>query len=348
MAEKTVQPKELVEFAERLLHASKVDETQARELAEMLVWCNAMGRPNQGVWRLPILCKRAAMGLINCPCEPSFEKKGQSLMIMDGDSGFGHYVAKVAMLKAIEIARETGVGVVGVYNSSWYGAGACYVRLAADAGMIGIAMSNSVSKVAPYGGVRPVFGTNPFSFAAPRKNGQSIIVDMATAASAGSTITMKSPERPERLPEGFVVDTEGHSITDPDKVAGGILLPFGGAKGYGLALMVEVLSGVITGAGVSHSVTSLHKDFENRGNSGHFMLAIDITRFMDIETYYRRLEQLLLAIKQSKGPNGEVLYPGELRWIELQRSDREGIALDSLTVKALTKLAAQTSVPTLW
>jgi len=246
---------------------------------------------------------------------------------------------------AIDLAREAGVGVVGVRNSNFFGAGSYYVERAASRGMIGFAMSNSFPKVAAYGGVKSILGTNPFAFGAPRAGGRSLLVDMATAASAGSMVR-RYAEEGRALPEGIAVDAHGAPITDPNEVEQGSLLPFGGAKGWGLMLMVEILAGVITGAGVGPGVKSMYKDFENGGRNGFLFLALDIERFMPLDAYHARMEELVVLLRSSgdSDSNLQVLYPGEARWGAMERSDREGIFLNERTVGALDELAQKSGV----
>jgi LDH2 family malate/lactate/ureidoglycolate dehydrogenase len=237
---------------------------------------------------------------------------------------------------------------VGVCNSNHFGAGAYYVNLAAERGMVGMAMSNAFPKVAPFGGVKPALGTNPFAFGAPRRNGRGILVDFATSASAGSTISKNIAEK-KPLPVGIAIDGKGLPITDPALVDTGALLPFGGAKGFGLALMVEILSGVITGAGFSHTVHSF-KDPERSGNNGHWFMAMDISTLMPLKNYYERIEMLVSWIKDSAtGFEGmDVLLPGESRWNAYEQAQTEGVLLDPHTRKVLEAFASELKVRVPW
>ncbi len=332
-----------------ILVASGADEKEAVILAEILVWCNQVGRPNQGVWRLPLLTRRFRENLIKSPCTPEFEQSSPSITLIDADQGSGHYIGHIAMQRAITIARETGVGIAGVTNSNFYGAGSYYINLACENGMVGLAMSNSFPKVAAFGGVKSVLGTNPFAFGAPRRNGDHLLVDMATSSSAGSSIT-KSTEQGIKLAEGIAIDENGNAITDPEKVQSGSLLPFGGAKGFGLALMVEILSGVLTGAGFSHGVKSMYKNFEESGDNGHFFIAIDVQKMIPLDSYYDRMDELIDSVKASAdGIEGkDVIFPGEMRWVEYQKSLVEGISLDEKTAASLEELSEQLNVKIIW
>lgn len=345
--EKRVPLDALKAFVYDVLKKVNADHEQARVFADALIWSDLIGRPTHGVWRLPAYAKRIDLGLIKCPCEPTYNDPESAADLMNGDQGVGHFVGHDAMLQAIEKAKIHGLGAIGVHNSNHFGTGAYYVNLAAEAGMIGFAFSNSISKVAPYGGVSAVFGTNPFAFGAPRKNGHHMMLDMATTAIAGAQV-MKYAEQGRELPEGIAIDPAGNPITDPNRVDEGALLPFGGAKGYGLSLMIEVLSSVLTGAMYSSGVSSMFTNFKESGGNGHFFMALDIKRFMNIEQYYQRMEMLLDEVKSAGKSQNDVMIPGETRWQVYDQSLKEGVPLDAATVKALQGLADQHNLPSLF
>lgn len=331
-------------FSVEILSAAGANREQSESVAEALAWGNAAGRPNQGVWRLPILCKRLSKGLFNNSCKPRIDERKPAVAVIDGDNGIGHYVGRVAADAAIERAQKNGVGVVAVSDSNFLGTLGYYVNRIAEHGMLAILWNNSFPKVAPHGGTKAVLGTNPIAFAAPRRNGRNIIVDLSTGASAGSTVT-KAAELGLPIPEGIAISPDGKPITDPSKVKEGALLPFGGVKGYALGLMVEIMAGVATGAGISHGVRSMYGDFENPGNSGHFFVAIDINALMHIDTFYDRMETLVEALRDCEG----VLLPGEGRWSALAKTEEAGgVALDEKTKNALMELAESLGVTTPW
>jgi LDH2 family malate/lactate/ureidoglycolate dehydrogenase len=344
MRARRVDVARLAEFAGALMRAKGVDEAQITTVVPNLMWCELAGRANFGIERLPILLERVERGVINCPCTPHFDQLSESVARLDGDRGFGHHAAELAMRRAIDMAKATGIGAVGVRNSNFFGAGAYYVKLAAEASMIGLALSNSFPKVAPHGGIRAALGTNPFAFGAPRQNGDHLLFDMATSGLAGSTVReLIAAGKP--LPTGLAIDAEGRPITDPHKVNEGALLPFGGAKGYGLALMVEVLAGVLTGAGVAEGVASMYGDFSRSGDNGHFLMAIDVSRWMAIDDYYARFEGLVHTLKAS---GGEVLLPGEVRWQTYRGNLTNGIPIDPATAKAVEPTASSSNIVPPW
>jgi len=325
---------ELESGVRALFMACGAGPVQAASVARHIAWCESVGRANFGIERIPILIRRLREGVVDGRGNMAFEALAPSLARLDAAQGFGFDAAERAMDHAIDLARATGIGVVGVKDSNFSGCGAYYVNRAAEAGMISLALSNSFPKVTAHGGLKPVLGTNPFAFGAPARDGRHLLFDMATSALAGSTVR-EHMAKGIPLPEGLAIDTEGQAITDPSKVAGGALLPFGGAKGYGLSLLVEILSGVLTGAGIGPGVASMYSDFSRSGDNGQFLLALDVSRWMDWESYFTRFETLL-ALLHTSG-NG-VLFPGEIRWEHRQRALSEGVTVDGRRWQEILKL----------
>ena len=343
-----VPPVELTEFVRRTAKSFGAADRQASVLADVLVWSDLVGRSSYGVSRLPILCERLGQNAINGGSNPQFSQKAPAMGILDGDGGSGHYVGDIAMRRAVELARGNGVGCVGTFNSNFFGAAAYYVHLATTSEMIGIAMSNSFPKVVAHGGVEAVLGTNPLAFGTPRRNGRDLLLDMATSAFTGSAVRrFLDDNRP--LPDAVAVDQTGRMTHDPNLVAQGdaALLPLAGAKGYGLALMVEILSAVVTGAGMSSGVRSMYRDLERSGQNGHFFLALDIASLMPINDYYDRFESLERTVLSS-GARGDVRFPGDARWEAYDENGAKGAPIDGRTREALEVIGARSGVPVPW
>ena len=332
-----VSPQILEDIIIRVLTIHGAALVQAQAAARHMSWCEMVGRHNFGIERIPNHLKRMAAGVLNGASEIVAERLAPSIARLDGGGGFGTCAAERGMGQAIAMARETGVGVCGVHNSNFFGAGAYYVNMAAGAGMIGLALSNSFPKVVAHGGIKPALGTNPFAFGAPRANGDHLLFDMATSALAGSTVR-EHIDKGLRLAEGLAIDASGKPITDPAKVSDGALLPFGGPKGFGLALLVEMLSGVITGAGVGDGVASMYQDFSRNGGNGHFLLALDIARFMPLDTYFGRFDGLVAMLKAS---GGHVLLPGEIRWESYRDALAHGCNIDGAKWDGLRQLLGE-------
>ncbi len=335
---------ELKSFSLQLLKKVNACNEQGKIFINALLWSDLVGRSTHGVWRLPAYIKRIEKGLMKCPCKPFFLSENKATAVMDGDQGIGHYVGYSAMSCAIEKARTYGIGAVGVRNSNHFGTGAYYTTLATRQNMIGIALSNSLAKVAPYGGVKAVLGTNPFAFAIPGNNGQGMMFDMATTVMAGSQV-MKYAEAGIALPEGVAIDGNGNPIRNASDVNNGVLLPFGGAKGFGISLMIEILSSVLTGANFSTGVNSMFTDTTHPGQNGHLFLAIDIERFIPVDIFIQRAEILFSTIRNSAAENDKVLIPGEIRWHHYRENREKGLLLDKATLKALNTLAENYMLP---
>ncbi len=321
-----ISAEDLRGYLQKALKAGGVDPIQVQSVADILLWGELVGRRSYGLGRLSTYIERVRKGGIKCPCQPTFERISDSMARLDGDSGFGQHVGQLGMRRAIDLAFDHGVGIVGVRNSNFCGATGYFVHLAAEAGMIGLALSNSVPKVAAPGGVSRILGTNPFAFGAPRRNGESLIFDTATSSISGSSVRALV-DKGEPLPEGMAIDSEGRPTTDPIEAEKGAQLSMGGAKGFGLSLMVEMLAAVITGAGVSNGVASMYNDLSEPGHNGHFLMALDVSRWLPQEEYFDRFEGLIETIRASSG--GEpVRFPGEVRWRNYQDNLANGILVD--------------------
>lgn len=335
----------LIDFIVTLLSNEGADQEQAGIFASALVWSDLIGRSTHGVWRLPAYITRFKKGLIKCPCKPVTHTVSASVATINGDSGFGHYLGHFGMQQAITLAKESGAGIATVSHSNHFGTGAYFVNLAAREGMLGIATSNSIAKLAPAGGRAPVFGTNPIAFGVPRSHARPIIIDMSTAATSGASV-IQAAEKGETLPEGILIDREGRPIVDPAKASEGVMLPFGGAKGSGLAFMVELLSGVITGAALSSQVRSMFSDFSGNGDNGHCFIAVDLKKILPMDIYSSQLEALIDQMRASSPQDGpQVRLPGELRWQTLERQTQEGITLETHIIEELIRLADQFNMP---
>ncbi len=346
MTAQSVSSDDLKGFIVELLTACGVDIEQCQAVAANMVWSELVGRTNFGVSRIAIHIERLEKGVLNPECTPVFENISTSCARLDADNGFGHFAGKIAMDKAVELARQTGIGLVGVNNSNFFGTGAYFVDLAAKQGMVSLAMSNSFPKVAAHGGTKAVLGTNPFAFGAPRQNGENLMVDFATSSLAGSTVR-EYLDNGELLPEGLAVLPDGKPLSDPARIGEGALMPFGGAKGYGVALMVEVLAGILTGSGFSHSVKSTYSNFVENSDSGHCVIAIDIEKWMPMAAFYLRFEALVQLLKASN-PTGDVLLPGEIRWQNFNDRLVAGISIPAPVVKTLAELSLKFAISPPW
>jgi LDH2 family malate/lactate/ureidoglycolate dehydrogenase len=287
---------------------------------------------------------------VHSPAEIEWRRTGLSTGTVDAQHGFGQVAGRIAIDRAMEIAAQTGVGMVAVKNSNHFGAAGYYAARAADHGFVGLAYSNSMPKVAPHGGRHRLLGTNPFAFSCPRRNAAPLVIDLATGASAGSMVS-HARRLGRQLPPGIALDSHGNPTTDPNEVdGGGSLLPMAGAKGYCLGLLVEILSGVLTGAAVAPNVGSVFRDLNRHTECGHLFVAIDIARFMPPQEFGDRLEGLLTALTAVEPREGfdSVQLPGDGRLHCLEEHTRFGIPIPDYLVRSLTDTAGALGVAVPW
>jgi ureidoglycolate dehydrogenase (NAD+) len=336
-----IAPAELERWTQALLEASGLDAEAAETVAVSLVHANRRAVDSHGVARLIVYSERLRAGHMNRHPRPTVEREDGAVALVDADQGPGQVAGVFATDLSIDLARRFGVGVVAVHRSSHYGAAGYYAIRAAQAGMIGMSTTNSEPFVVPYGGIGHALGTNPIALAAPTPDG-IFDVDMATSQVAVNRIFNARDEGRE-IPEGWGVDAEGRTTTDPGDVFAAV--PLGGYKGYALAVLVEVLSGVLSGSGVGHGIGRLYED-ERPQDVGHFHLAIDVERLAGRERAAEMLGRLLGDLKAIPPAPGhdEVLVPGEPEARARAERERDGIPLPPTLWKSLSELSADLGV----
>lgn len=337
---------ELLAVTQNILLNAGIGAHQAQTVAENLVWCDMVGRRNHGIERLPILLKHVSAGNLRSTPDLKFEPLTPTMERLDADQAIGHHAGRIAIDRAIDLSETFGIGIIGVHNSSFFGAGAYYAARAAEAGKLSLVLSNSFPKVAAPGGLRAVLGTNPFTFGAPRRNGHHVLVDMSTAAVAGSTVREKIIAG-ETFEPGVAIDGEGNPILDPSEVMAGTLLPAAGPKGFGLALMVEILSAVLTGAAISHQVGSMYKNLDRSGENGHFFMVLNTQAWLSLEAFFDRMDDLGAALNSTSQEN-RTRFPGEIRWQNYLDSLENGIRVDANLFASFMALAEQHGVSVPW
>jgi ureidoglycolate dehydrogenase (NAD+) len=290
------------------------------------VWTSVRGTDSHGVARIPIYVERLRAGVLNPRPRPSVVRRDGAVAVVDGDEGPGQVAAAFATDISIELAREHGVGLAAVRRSAHFGAAAYYAIRAAEQGLVAMAMTNTEPLVIPYGGAVPALGTNPICLAAPAGDG-IFNLDMATSQVAMNRVWNARDEgRP--IPEGWGVDAGGRTTTDAAAVVAG--MPLGGYKGYGLALMVEVLCGVLAGAGVRAGVGELYAKGSGPQDTGHFHLAIDPERTVGRDRFAAVLGGLLAELRAIPPSPGfdEVLVPGDPEDRARAERERSGVPVE--------------------
>lgn len=331
----------LESWATRLLAQWGYRDQDAAYLAATLVDANTRGVDSHGVVRLPAYERRIVEKLVDPAAVPLVTVNG-SVATIDANGAAGQLAARAATETVLERSRATGIATATVRASTHFGAAGYYARWLAGHGQIAIVVSNSEPAVVPFGGRDALLGTNPFAFAAPT-GGVPLSLDMATSTSAMGKVLIAQAAGAS-IPNTWGVDENGKPTTDANAITA--LLPAGGPKGYGLGFLVEILGGVLSGAAIAHNLGNMYTDFSKPQDVGHFMLAMDVERFMPLADFTARIGQLVAMAHETAPAEGfsEVLVPGEPEQRTQEQRLREGIPLPGETVEALTELGARYSV----
>jgi len=331
----------LLEACGRILEKVGVPPEQARIIAEVTVEADLRGIGSHGVLRLPAYVHRVQAGLMAADTRLKVVRERGATVLLDAQGGFGQVAGVYAMNQAIERARQHGVGFVAVRNANHFGIAAYYTMMALPHRMIGIAATNAAPSMAAWGGTTPVLGTNPISVAIPTGQDVDIVLDMASSVVARGKIRAAATKG-ERIPIGWALDAGGRPTEDPQAALKGTLLPIGGPKGYGLALVVDVLAGVLTGSDYSVYLASLH-DLSRRASVGFVMQAVDVTAFSDWAEYTKDIASLIDVVRNSpRAPGVERIFlPGEIEWLRRQQYWQSGVPVPVKVLGELQELAAE-------
>ena len=357
MADQILVPeKALRQFCQQVLTKLGVPPEDARVTTDVLVVADLRGIDSHGVARLGRYVSGLKEGNMKPKDESRVLKETKATALLDGGQSLGQVVGKKGMDLAIRKAKDTSVGVVAVRNSNHYGIAGYYSLMALEHNLIGVSMTNAAPLVVPTFGRTSILGTNPVSLTAPAMKEKAFVLDMAT-----STVPRGKVEVYNRLgtpmPHGWAVDETGKSSTDPGRVLnalanrlGGGLLPLGGEgedlgghKGYGLALMVDVLCGVLSGAATGLRV---YED-EKRPDVGHFFMALDPTAFRPLDEFRRDMDRLVRELKDSPKAHGQdrIYVHGEKSYARMEKYRKEGIPLGPKVVDGLKKIGTELGVP---
>ncbi len=338
---------DLQKFCEKALVKSGVSEKDAKTVADVLITTDTFGVMTHGTKNLNQYIQKMQAGGLDCKAEPIIEAEGPAFAIINGNKAVGMVSACKAMNLAIEKAKRVGIAYVGVRNSCHFGAAGYYANLAAKEGLIGLSMSNADPVIAVPNGRAKAIGTNPFSFAAPLGNGKSIFLDIALSNVAALKVIM-AQEKKQAIPDTWLVDEEGLPTDDAYKFPKhASLQPMAAHKGYGLAVLVELLASVMTGAGILSEVASWNLDLSSTNNAGHAFIAVDVSQMMPIDVFTARINQMADEIKN--GPTAKnakkIFLPGEMEWEKREKALETGeLTLTDAMAESLKQLANATGL----
>jgi len=335
----------MIGFIADVLRAHGLREADARRVGELMVEADLTGADSHGIFRLPQYVRRLRAGGMNPTPEIGLDRRAPAVAVVEGDNAMGHLVMSAAGQAAVEIARETGVAWVGARRSNHAGSGAVYACLPLAAGMVGIyTVVASANHMAPWGGSDSLLGTNPLAIAIPMVDADPVVLDMATTVVSYGTVKghalLGTP-----MPQGWMVDVRtGEPLTDPARSKDGILLPIGGYKGSGLALMLGLLAGPLNRAAFGRDVVDFNADDRTVTETGHALIALDVSRFLDPRDFTREVTRHLDDLRNSAKLPGvdRIRLPGEMR--AARRHDRaaNGVPIPEALMRQLDRLAEET------
>lgn len=339
---------QLRDFSISLFEAAGLTPDDAATLTDCLIHADLRGHASHGLTRIPIYVERLRAGAVKTRPAIKIDRPAPAFLLVDADNGPGPVVTMRALEAAIGTAREQGACVAVVAHSNHNGSGSYYVEKAVEAGCLAIAMTNAPPSMAIFGGREPAIGTNPITFGTPVGDGTPLLLDMATSVVARGKI-VENAKRGETIPDGWALDREGRPTNDARAAEAGVVLPMAGAKGSALAIMVEVLCGVLSGGRFAKAMGNLYSDFETPQDVGHFFLLIDTTFAPGAGGFADRVAALAAELRSTARASGfdEILMPGE-REVRLTRdAASHGLSLPPNVTEELSHLAHQLGVASL-
>ncbi|KZX17676.1 putative oxidoreductase YjmC [Methanobrevibacter cuticularis] len=299
-----------------------LNEENSEIVAEATVDADLKGFTSHGIGRFSQYIKGIENGNINLQGDITIEKETEAIALINGNSAFGQVVAYKAMQLAIKKAKRLGIAAVGTHNSNHFGVTGYYSDLAMKEDIVGIVTANTEPAIAPLGGREALIGTNPIAISIPSEKSY-VGLDMATSASARGKL-LEAQRKGEQIPENTALDKDGNPTTDPSEALKGSILPFGSHKGYGLAFMIEILTGPLVNAAFGKKVTGT-ADHSKKCTKGDLFIAIDPAKFVGTEKFKKETEEFLDDVRLS-APN--TIVPGDLEVKKISSNKENGIPID--------------------
>jgi L-2-hydroxycarboxylate dehydrogenase (NAD+) len=329
MEERIFSQEQLVELATRLLKTGGLTDQDADTIANDLVLADMRQLYSHGVSRIPMYLKRIECSCVKPVPDIKVDKVAPAVLRVDGDDGMGFLVAHKAMEEGMKLAAETGIAIVGCTHSTHYGMAALYVKQAVDNGFCCMVYTNSSPALPVFGGRTTFLGAAPFAAGmAGGYESPAYVLDMAMTKTARGKIRVAMINN-QPIPEGLALDTDGNPTTDAKKAFEGVCLPFGGPKGAGLAMLMDMLAGMYTGSNYAGDVSSLYYRFDEPQNLGHIMFIMKPDVFMNLDDYKRKMDEYYRRLKNLPRAKGfdEILMPGEPEERKYLNAKKNGITL---------------------
>lgn len=322
----TVTIEELKQLTYNKLSYAGLNHEHATIVAEVLTFANARGIPSHGVMRLEHYLNRIKHESIKANPNISITQVNQTLSKIDGDQALGHIVAKIATDEAIALAKKSGIGIVSVSNSSHSGAVGYYAHEIAQQNMIGIIFTQADALVAPFGGKAPYLGANPITFGVPTGLEYPLVLDMSTSQVSFGKV-MLAKEKGQSIPLDWALDENGVPTDNPNNVKS--LQPMAGAKGYGLAILVDVLAGLLAGETFGRQINPMYGDLNEPRNLGQFFIVLNPEIFVGTSVFLHQIQQMVTELQESPAADadGQVYVPGERSYKNAQQAMNSGIQL---------------------
>ncbi len=338
-----VFPDHLERYCAHAMERAGLSTENAAISARVLATTDSWGVHTHGTRQIRPLMKNVRDGRIDAGARPAILREGPAFAVVDGKHSMPTVTSCYAMDTAVRKAKEAGMAYVGVTRSSHFGAAGYYATLALRHDMIGMAMTNTDPWMTVPGGKGPIMGTNPIAYAIPAGAERPVFLDIATSSVAVTKI-LAAKAVGKKLPDKWLVDEHGVPTDDPSRYPEhGALLPMAGYKGYGLAVLVETLTAILTGAAFLSGVKCWLFDIPDRADQGHAFVAINVGAMMGLDTFKTRMDAMIREIKNApKTEGGRIYLPGEMEWERQEKAIREGLRLPDYVLVNLIGLAQDT------
>ena len=349
MPETRFAPAQVCRFLTTAFERLGLPADDARTVAVLMTQAEVQGSDGHGVIRLAPYARRIRAGGINLKPDIRVVNEKAAMALVDGDNGMGHLVMKKATEIAIDKARRCGIAWVGSRLSNHAGPASLYARMALEHDMVGMYFAvGNANHLPPWGGLDMLLSTNPIAVAVPAAEEPPVVLDMATTVTAYGKVKAKA-QRGEPMPVGWMIDRTGAPLTDPKRADEGFLLPIGGYKGYGLAMIVGLLAGTLNGAAMGSEVVDFNKDDTTLTNTGQAILVIDPDAFGDVAEFKARVDKLVRELRGAERMPGvdRIWMPGEQSHAKRIANERDGLLLPPALRTQLDALARDFGIPLL-